>query len=198
MNSNINTRGRVIVSGNKASLLGGKICAIKGVDTYNLGNRLHLKTVLDIGRNELYAKVQAKYAADREQLLEELDALEKMRRKIRMLCASGREVPEDQQRKVFAAIEVKTHALAELDGESAKLANLTEQTMKEPIRVRGRASMMGIRGQLDHDQRHLIPPAVGGEKGGLQTPEQAGCHGGAVSARQYPVPFGIVIVPKNL
>ena len=83
--------------------------------------------------------MQAKYAADREQLLEELDALEKMRRKIRMLCASGREVPEDQQRKVFAAIEVKTHALAELDGESAKLANLTEQTMKEPIRVRGRA-----------------------------------------------------------
>lgn len=139
MNSNINTRGRVIVSGNKASLLGGKICAIKGVDTYNLGNRLHLKTVLDIGRNELYAKVQAKYAADREQLLEELDALEKMRRKIRMLCASGKDVPEDQQRKVFAAIEVKTHALAELDGESAKLANLTEQTMKEPIRVRGRA-----------------------------------------------------------
>ena len=64
--------------------------------------------------------------------------------------------------------------------------------------VFGQPEGQGIRGQLDHDQRHLIPPAVGGEKGGLQTPEQAGCHGGAVSARQYPVPFGIVIVPKNL
>lgn len=139
MNSNINTKGRVIVSGNKAMLLGGKICAIKGVDTFNLGNRLHLKTYLDIGRNKLYENVQAQYAADREQLLDELDALEKVRDKIQTLCASGRDVPEDQQRKVYAAIEVKTQKLAELDAESAKLANMTEQTMKEPIRVRGRA-----------------------------------------------------------
>ncbi|MDE6985246.1 MAG: FapA family protein, partial [Lachnospiraceae bacterium] len=149
MNSIINTKGRVIVAGNKAILLGGKICAIKGIDTYNLGNRLHIKTYLDIGRNELYAKVQEQYAADREQLLEELDALEKVRNKMRILCATGKDVPEEQQRKVFAAIEVKTQKLAELDGEAAKLANLTEPTMKEPIRVRGRAyegSMITING----------------------------------------------------
>ncbi len=162
MNSNINTRGRVTVAGNKASLLGGRICAIRGVDTYNLGNRLHLKTVLDIGRNELYAQVQAQYAEKREQLLEELDALEKVRRQIRMMCASGREVPEDQQRKVFAAIEVKTQKLAELDGESAKLANMTEQTMKEPVRVRGRAyegstiTINGISYLLPSEVRRVI------------------------------------------
>lgn len=139
----------VIVAGNKAILLGGKICAIKGVDTYNLGNRLHLKTVLDIGRNELYEKVQEQYAIDRAQLIDELDALEKVRNKIRMLCAAGKDVPEYQQRKIYAAIEVKTQKLAELDGEASKLANLTEQTMKEPIRVRGRAyegSMITING----------------------------------------------------
>ncbi len=162
MNSNINTRGRVTVAGNKASLLGGRICAIRGVDTYNLGNRLHLKTVLDIGRNELYAQVQAQYAEKREQLLEELDALEKVRRQIRMMCASGREVPEDQQRKVFAAVEVKTQKLAELDGESAKLANMTEQTMKEPVRVRGRAyegstiTINGISYLLPSEVRRVI------------------------------------------
>lgn len=42
-------------------LLGGKISAVRGVETYNLGNRLHLKTVLDIGRNELYEKEHAEY-----------------------------------------------------------------------------------------------------------------------------------------
>jgi len=149
MNSNIYAKGRVIVSGNKAILLGGKICAIKGVDTYNLGNRLHLKTILDIGRNELYQKIQEQYAADRAQLINELDDLEKVRNKILMMYAAGREVPEDQQRKVYAAIEVKTQKLAELDGEASKLANLTEQTMKEPVRVRGRAyegSMITING----------------------------------------------------
>lgn len=139
MNSNINTKGRVIVAGNKAMLLGGKICAIKGVDTFHLGNRLHIKTILDIGRNKLYENVQAQYAANREELLKELDALEKVRDKIQTLCAAGRKVPEDQQRKVYAAIEVKTQKLAELDGEASKLANLTEPTIKEPVRVRGRA-----------------------------------------------------------
>lgn len=139
MNSNINTKGRVIVAGNKAMLLGGRICAIKGVDTFHLGNRLHIKTILDIGRNKLYENVQAQYAADRENLLKELDDLEKVRDKIQTLCAAGRDVPEDQQRKVYAAIEVKTQKLAELDAESSKLANMTEQTMREPVRVRGRA-----------------------------------------------------------
>lgn len=131
MNSNINTKGRVIVAGNKAMLLGGKICAIKGVDTFHLGNRLHIKTILDIGRNKLYENVQAQYAANRQELLKELDALEKVRDKIQTLCAAGRDVPEDQQRKVYAAIEVKTQKLAELDGEASKLANMTEQTMKK-------------------------------------------------------------------
>ena len=54
MNSNINTLGKVIVSGSKGMLLGGKACAVRGVDTYNLGNKSHLKTFLDIGKNRLY------------------------------------------------------------------------------------------------------------------------------------------------
>ena len=52
MNSNINTMGRVIVSGSKGVLLGGRICAVKGVDTFNLGNSSHLKTILEVGRNK--------------------------------------------------------------------------------------------------------------------------------------------------
>ena len=61
MNSTINTMGRVIVSGSKGVLLGGTISAVKGVDTFNLGNRLHIKTILDIGRNGVYAKEQEEY-----------------------------------------------------------------------------------------------------------------------------------------
>lgn len=139
MNSNINTMGRVIVSGSKGVLLGGKISAVKGVDTYNLGNRMHLKTVLDIGRNEMYEKKQAEYAENREKLLNELSDLEKEWNKMFMLCSAGKDVPEEISRKVHAAIEIKSQKIAELDGEASKLANLTEQTMKEPVCIRGRA-----------------------------------------------------------
>lgn len=139
MNSNINAMGKVIVSGSKGVLLGGTIRAVRGVDTYNLGNRLHLKTILDIGRNDLYEKEQVEYERKREHILKELTILGGQRDKIVALCSAGKEVPEEIQRKVYAAIEAEGRRLAELDGESAKLVNVTEQTMKDPVVVRGKA-----------------------------------------------------------
>ena len=139
MNSSINAMGKVIVSGSKGVLLGGIIRAVRGVDTYNLGNRLHLKTILDVGRNELYEKEKAAYEKAREVHLKNLEVLDKQRNKIQALCEADREVPEEIQRKIFAAIEVESLRLAELDGEFSKLANLTDQVMTEPVYVRGRA-----------------------------------------------------------
>lgn len=139
MNSSIKTMGRVIVSGSKGMLLGGTISAVRGVETYNLGNRLHLKTVLDIGRNELYDKAHAEYEKKREKLLNDLKALEREWGKIVQLEEAGKEVPEEIQRKIYAAIEVQGQKLAEIDGEESKLANLTGQAAKEPVCVRGRA-----------------------------------------------------------
>ena len=139
MNSNINTMGRVIVSGSKGVLLGGRICAVKGVDTFNLGNSSHLKTILEVGRNELYEKEQAEYAEKREQLLNELSALDMGRNKIIQLITAEKEVPEDMLRKVCATITVKSQELANLDAEVSKLANLTEQNFIAPVCVSGKA-----------------------------------------------------------
>lgn len=139
MNSNINTLGRVIVSGRKGVLLGGRICAVKGVDTYNLGNHSHLKTLLEVGRNHLYDKEQADYAKKREVLLAELTPLEAGWNKIRKLVAAKREVPEDTVRKVHAAIVAKSHELAQLDAEISKLANMTDQNMNAPVCIRATA-----------------------------------------------------------
>ena len=162
MNSTIKTMGRVIVSGSKGMLLGGRISAVRGVDTYNLGNRLHLKTILDIGRNELYEKEQAAYEKKREKLLSDLEALEKQWDKIVQLIAAGKAVPEEVQRKVHAAIEVQGAKLAELDGEASKLANLTEQGAKEPVCVRGKAYegsviiLNGIKYALPSEVRRVL------------------------------------------
>lgn len=139
MNSNINTLGRVIVSGKKGVLLGGRICAVKGVDTYNLGNSSHRKTLLEVGRNHLYEKEQVSYAGKREVLLNELNSLEAGWNKILQLVAAQREVPEDTVRKVHATIVAKSHELAQLDAEVSKLANLTDQNMSAPVCVRGTA-----------------------------------------------------------
>ncbi len=140
MNSNINTMGRVIVSGSKGVLLGGRICAVRGVDTFNLGNSSHLPTYLDIGRNELYEKEQAVRAEKRTQLLNELTALEAGWSKILQLLTSKKGgVSEDTVRKVHATMVVKSKELAELDAEISKLANITDQSMNAPVCIRGNA-----------------------------------------------------------
>ncbi len=140
MNSNINTMGRVIVSGSKGVLLGGRICAMRGVDTYNLGNTSHVKTLLEVGKTEMYEKEQAAYAEKREQLLRQLSVLETKWNKFLQLMAAKQEVSKEVIRKVHAAIIAKGHELAELDAEVSKLANaITEQNMKAPVCVKGKA-----------------------------------------------------------
>lgn len=162
MNSSISTMGRVIVSGSKGVLLGGTISAVKGVDTYNLGNRLHIKTVLDIGRNGVYEKEQSDYEEKREQLLSDLESLERERSKLIVMTKAGTKVPEDLRRRIYGAIDVKMQELAEMDGEASKLVNQTEQTTKEPVCVRGRAYegsviiINGIKYMLKGEVRRVV------------------------------------------
>lgn len=139
MNSNIRTMGRVIVSGTKGILLGGSICAVKGVDTYNLGNSSHIKTLLDVGRNELYAKEQLKLEERREAILSALSALEEGWNKMLLLLPAKKEFAEENLVKLNATIVAKDRELANLDAEISKLANMTEQDMKSPVCVRGSA-----------------------------------------------------------
>ena len=75
---------------------------------------------------------------------------------------AGKEVPEEIQRKIHAAIEVQGQRLAELDGEDAKLANLTGQAAKEPVIVRGKAYegsvviLNGIKYALTAEMRRVL------------------------------------------
>ncbi len=138
MNSNINTMGKVIVSGSKGMLLGGKICTVRGVDTYNLGNKSHLKTFLEIGKNMLYTKKQAAFAEKREMILNELTMLEEQWNKILQVLPPNKEQAVKLITKLNAAIVAKDRELADLDAEVSKLANLTDQDMKAVI-VRGNA-----------------------------------------------------------
>lgn len=138
MNSEINTMGKVIVSGSKGMLLGGKVCAVRGVDTYNLGNKSHIKTFLEVGKNSLYDKNQAVFAEKREQILDELWMLEERWNNILQSLPPDKEQAENLIKKLNAAIVAKDHELAGLDAEVSKLANLTDQDMQAVI-VRGNA-----------------------------------------------------------
>lgn len=82
--------------------------------------------------------------------------------KIMQLLEAGKEVPEEIQRKIHAAIEVQGQKLAELDGEESKLINLTGQAAKEPVCVRGKAYegsviiLNGIKYTLSTEVRRVL------------------------------------------
>ena len=94
---------------------------------------------MEVGRIELYDKQQAAYAEKREMLLNELAVLEQSWNKLLKMIAIEKTLPERTVRKVHATIVAKGHELAELDAESSKLANLTDQNMNMPVCVRGKA-----------------------------------------------------------
>ncbi len=139
MKSNISTLGKVIVSGSKGMLLGGRVCAVRGVETYNLGNKNHLKTQLEVGRTELYEKKLAEYTQKRELLISDITVMREEWNKILQNPAARGKIPEDLRWKIYATLEAKNRELAEMDAEASKLVNMTEQTMKNPVSVRGKA-----------------------------------------------------------
>lgn len=136
MNSNINTLEKVILSGSKGMLLGGLTRAVKGVDTYNLGNKSHLKTMLEVGKNVLYTKLQDVYARRRRKIQDELQMLEERWNSILQALPPDKEQAAELIKRLNAAIVAKDKELADLDAEVSKLDNMTGQEMKAVI-VRG-------------------------------------------------------------
>ena len=136
MNSNINTLEKVIVSGSKGMLLGGLTRAVKGVDTYNLGNKSHIKTVLEVGKNVLYHKQQDVFAKRRGKIQSELQMLEERWNSILHALPPDKEQAAELIKRLNATIVSKDKELADLDAEVSKLDNITGQEMKAVI-VRG-------------------------------------------------------------
>lgn len=75
LNCCINTNGSVTISGTKGVLAGGMIQTVKGVETYQLGNRAQLATILHIGVNDRILKEKKEIEEKMEAVLNELTIL---------------------------------------------------------------------------------------------------------------------------
>lgn len=139
MNCEVKTMGRVIVSGSKGMILGGKICAVKGVDTYNLGNSSNIKTVLEVGRNGEFTQKERGLTEKKEKLLNEIAIFEEGRKKMKKLRSVNRAHAEDFLRKIEIAMSMKENELKLLDAEITKLTHMSGNEMKIPVWVRGKA-----------------------------------------------------------
>jgi len=54
LNCDITTKGKVVVSGKKGILVGGRTRAVQGVDVYELGNYAQLSTIIESGLTKIF------------------------------------------------------------------------------------------------------------------------------------------------
>lgn len=73
MNCTSVSMNKIIVSGEKGSIVGGSSYAIKGVEAYNIGNQAEVKTYFELGKNEYYLKRQSVLLEKKNQIDREID-----------------------------------------------------------------------------------------------------------------------------
>lgn len=76
LNSELYTEGKVTVSGANGSLVGGTVCAVRGLTAYNVGNRAGIATWLKLGVNEILLKKQRALEMQIEEVNKELRILQ--------------------------------------------------------------------------------------------------------------------------
>lgn len=131
MHSHISTMGKVIVSGTKGRVLGGNICAVMGVDTYDVGNNYGIKTVLEAGKNRLYVQKKEELRKKREMFLKELAILNEKRKQFMSEEGEG---PVEILKKIMGAIVMKQQEMEEAESEEVQF---TDMAGRAAIYVRG-------------------------------------------------------------
>lgn len=79
LNANVKAGNKVIVKGKKGSIIGGKVSALQGIEAYQLGNPVEVRTIVHAGyEKEIFDRYV--HCAEREKELEEKleDVLERM------------------------------------------------------------------------------------------------------------------------
>ncbi len=121
MNSELYTDGKVIVSGEFGALVGGMIQAVRGLDAYNVGNRVGIPTYLKIGINDTLIKQQYEIEARMTEVEKELSILQNAYHDLQKKYPIEVRRQMDIYLKIESAIYTKEQQKDYLVGEKAKM-----------------------------------------------------------------------------
>lgn len=140
MNCRIKSKEKVVVKGNRGSIIGGEISAVQGVESYSIGNDAETKTVIYAGAgtgiSQRLALLQKKVAATKE----ELGKIEEGLAKFKMLeTQRGTSYANDPRRVALLRIRIRDMAvIAEDEAEIKKLEQLVARSKGAVITVSDR------------------------------------------------------------
>ncbi len=137
MNCEVNCGGKVILTGRRASIIGGEVHAIAGMEVFSLGNEAETKTNIYAGADpDMHTRIAM---LDRKitDLKEELAKVERGIAQFKTLEKEKQvSYAQDPRRMALLRVRIKDNAaLAENEAELRKLQELMERSMGATIKV---------------------------------------------------------------
>lgn len=138
MNSELRTDGRLIISGEKGALVGGKICAVQGISVYYVGNRSAVPTSIRIGMDEKAHRKKFRLENDISEVRKELTVFRDAYAEIQRKYSPEVRNSMDMYLKVESAIYTKEKELEKLEAEKARFEESRKAAKEASVIIRGR------------------------------------------------------------
>lgn len=142
MNCEVECKGKITLSGKRASIIGGQVHAVEGIEVANLGNDAETKTYIYIG---IDSDEQARMLMLDKQITELKEEIAKVEKGIEQFRLLEREkhvsYADDPRRLALLRIRIRDNAmLAESEADLRRLKELQEKSVGATVKVLGRVN----------------------------------------------------------
>lgn len=142
MNCEVECKGKITLSGKRASIIGGQVHAIEGIEVANLGNDAETKTYIYIG---IDSDEQARMLMLDKQITELKEEIAKVEKGIEQFRLLEREkhvsYADDPRRLALLRIRIRDNAmLAESEADLRRLKEFQERSVGATVKVLGRVN----------------------------------------------------------
>lgn len=142
MNSTVNAKGKVILTGKRGSVIGGYTHGYLGVEAVNLGNDMEVLTVVHAGyKEEVYNRYLEVMRSEQKRNKEFSEVLADLSEMLRLRQAAGSVLLAGQQERLAGLIQKKNLLTEELNRVRAEKESLNEEIVNGQgayIKVSGR------------------------------------------------------------
>lgn len=138
MNSELHADGRIIISGEKGALVGGKICAVQGISVYHVGNHFGVPTSIRIGMDEKARKKKFRLESEISEVRKELTVFRDAYAEIQRKYSPEVRNSMDMYLKVESAIYTKENELERLQAEEESFEESRKAAKDATVIIRGK------------------------------------------------------------
>lgn len=137
MNCDVECNGKITLTGRRASIIGGEVHALEGLEVYNLGNEAEAKTYIYAGADPDMQTRMAMLGKKIEEVKEELARVEKGIAQFKMLEKEKQaSYASDPRRMALLRIRIKNNAaLAEDEAEFHRLEEMLGRSVGASVKV---------------------------------------------------------------